>query len=140
MADFEFEGLAELMDDLAAIAEIPDDVAEEMLRAQAAVVIAAQKASASAHGLVDSGQLQNSIGIKGAMKKKGLNRYVDVSPKGKRKNGVRNAEVAFIHEYGAPKRKIPAKSWIRQANESSAEQTTDAAAAVYDQFLNSRNL
>ena len=140
MADFEFDGLAELMDDLEAVADLPDEVAEEMLRAQADVVINAEKASAAAHGLVDSGQLQASIGIQGTMKRKGLNRYIDVTPKGRRQNGVRNAEVAFIHEYGAPKRGIPAKAWIRQAVETSSKQTTAAAAEVYNQFLNSRNL
>ena len=48
MADVSTVGLDELFDDLAAIAELPDTVALEMLRAEAEVVAEAQAAEAAA--------------------------------------------------------------------------------------------
>ena len=51
-----------------------------------------------------------------------------------------SSEVGFIHEYGAPRRNIPAKRWMQNANEKSAAATTAAQAAVYNKFLESKNL
>lgn len=53
---------------------------------------------------------------------------------------VTQAEVAFIHEYGAPKRGIPAKAWMQQANEGCANAVVEAELTVYDRFLKSKNL
>lgn len=49
-----------------------------------------------------------------------------------------SSEVGFIHEYGAPRRNIPAKRWMQNANEKSAAATTAAQAAVYNKFLESK--
>ena len=51
---------------------------------------------------------------------------------------TRNAEIAFINEYG--KRGVPARNFIRKANEQSAAASTQAAAAVYDKYLQSKEL
>lgn len=40
----------------------------------------------------------------------------------------------------APRRNIPAKRWMQNANEKSAAATTAAQAAVYNKFLESKNL
>ena len=53
---------------------------------------------------------------------------------------VTQAEVAFIHEYGAPRRGIPAKAWMQQANEGCANKVVEAELKVYDEFLRSKNL
>lgn len=53
---------------------------------------------------------------------------------------ISSSEVGFIHEYGAPRRNIPAKRWMQNANEKSAAATTAAQAAVYNKFLESKNL
>lgn len=140
MAILTTKGLEELLNDLEAVAELPDSVASEMLNKQADVVVKAQKSRISSIGLVDSGQLLRSINKDGSVKKKGSGRSIEISPQGSRTNGVRNAEVGFIHEYGAPGKHIPAKNWMRQANEACADETTEAAREVYDKFLQSKNL
>lgn len=142
MADFSFHGLDELMLDLQQIAELPEDVQDEMLNAQADVVVAAQRAEAEAMGVhaPGSGLVIKSI-KKGKVKvRKGV-RAIYVTPTGTRKRGntrVRNAEIAFINEYGKKKQK--ARPFIRTANEKSAESATRAAAEVYDRYLKSKDL
>lgn len=140
MSQLTIEGLEELMDDLEAVAELPDSVASEMLNKQADVVVKAQKSRISSIGLVDTGKLMRSVRKSDSIKKTGSSRSIEVYPDGTRPNGVRNAEVGFIHEYGAAKKNIPAKKWMQQANEACAEKTTEAAREVYNKFLESKNL
>lgn len=139
MAQISIEGLEELMNDLEAVAELPDGVVYEMLNEQAEVVKRAQVDKINELNLVDSGQLRDSI-EKTAVRSSGATRYLEVYPQGIRKNGVRNAEVGYIHEYGAPGRHISAKNWMHSANEGCAEETTEAARKVYDNYLTSKNL
>ena len=142
MAEVSFSGLDELMLDMQAIAELPEDVQDEMLNAQADVVVKAQREQAEVMGVhaPNSGLTIRSI-KKGKVKlKKGV-RVIYVTPTGTRKRGkkrVRNAEIAFVNEYGKKRQK--ARPFIRTANEKSAEATTQAAMDVYDRFLKSKNL
>lgn len=140
MAYLKIEGIDEFLKDLQSAAEIPDSVVNEMLNKQADVVVKAQKSRISSIGLVDTGQLKRSIQKKSSIVKSAGGRSIEVYPQGTRGNGVRNAEVGFIYEYGASGKHIPAKNWMRQANESCAEQATEAAKEVYDKFLSSKNL
>ena len=114
MAVFNTVGLDTLAFTYRELAEIPPEVKLDMVNAAADVAIAAFKAAAP----VDTGQLKNSIGKKVY---KGPNPYADVYPLGKRSNGVRNAEVGFILEYGAPRRHLPARQWMSRANTENAE-------------------
>ena len=67
-----------------------------------------------------------------------------VTPTGTRLRGkenpkrVRNAEIAFVNEFGRKDQK--ARPFIRTANEASAEATTRAGLEVYDRWLKSKNL
>ena len=51
MAEFHADGLDELMLSLQEISEIPEDVQDEMLEAQGAVVARAQRESARRYGI-----------------------------------------------------------------------------------------
>lgn len=168
MAKFNAEGIDGLMLSFQEMQEIPDDVVEDMLEAAGDVVVDAQRQSIIAMGLVDSGRLLNSIKahakigrINGQRK-----RYVLVYPEGKHgtrnrkqvtkaykrsKHGrtytvggdtvdVTNNEVGFIHEFGAPKKGIPAQQWMRAANEACADAMVQAELAVYDRWLKSKDL
>lgn len=139
MARLSVEGLEELMQDLESVAEIPDGVAFEMLNNQADVVCLAHQKQIMADDMVDTGQLFASVG-RDAVKREGADRHIEVYPKGRRKNGVRNAEVGFILEYGTPGRDIPARNWMQRANDSCADRTTEAARQVYDEYLTTKNL
>ena len=48
-----------------------------------------------------------------------------------------NAEIAFINEFGAPSRNIPAKQWMRKANEKAAGRAAEAAANVLHKYQDS---
>lgn len=140
MAEIGFSGLDELMLSMEEIAQIPDEVQDAMLNAQADVVTAAQKAKARAYGVQDTGLVISSIKKGKPKRKKGV-RVIYITPSGTRRRGkqtVRNAEIAFINEYGD--RKQRARPFIRDANEASAEATTQAGFEVYDKWLKSKNL
>lgn len=140
MAEIGFSGLDELMLSMEEIAQIPDEVQDAMLNAQADVVTAAQKVRARAYGVQDTGLVISSIKKGKPKRKKGV-RVIYITPSGTRRRGkqtVRNAEIAFINEYGD--RRQRARPFIRDANEACAEATTQAGFEVYDKWLKSKNL
>ena len=144
MATFETDGLSDLILSLEEIAEMPDSVMEDMLMAGGEIIKQGQKESIQSLGLVDSGRLRDSIQAvpKFQSRKK---RHVLVYPQGTHhvsKNGLetRNAEVGFIHEFGAQGAGIEASQWMRAANEKHIDRAVDAEADVYDKFLKSKNL
>lgn len=162
MASLDFSGLDDLILSFEEIAELPDDVAAEMLEAEAKIIIPAQQAAAPK----DTGTLASSIKSTGMKKDKSGNRHIFVYPHGihgikvskkgsasstksrykmKSKDGiasreVRNAEVGYVHEFGAPGRNIPARQWVRTANEQSAGAAADAAEKVYSDWLDKKGL
>lgn len=168
MARFNAEGIDGLMLTLQQFEEIPDDVVEEMLIAGGAVVEAAQKAEIRSLGLVESGRLADSIqSVSKVGKRDGIRkRFVLVYPAGSHHKYTRrkktkaykrskhgrtytvggdvktatNAEVGFVHEFGAPRAGIPAKQWMAKANEKSADAMVAAEMAVYDKWLKSMDL
>lgn len=140
MADLNCSGLDDLMLSMQELAEIPDEVQDEMLNAQADVVVLAQKQQGAVYRVEDTGMTLRSI-KKGRIKLYKGQRVIYVTPSGTRKRGkkrIRNAEVAFINEYG--KRGQKARPFIREGNERSAAEATQAALQVYDRWLKSKNL
>jgi HK97 gp10 family phage protein len=137
MATFDCKGIDDLMLSMAEIAAVPEDIQDEMLNAQANIVERAQKSKGSAYGVHRTGVTLGSI--KRTRIKRGKDgRGLYVYPQGKNADGNRNAEVAFINEFG--KRGQSARPFINDANETSAAETTQAAFAVYDKWLKSKNL
>ena len=112
----------------------------KMLTAEAEVVAAAQQSEAQSMGVYATGKTAGSISYDKKLKVKGASRAIYVSPKGTRSDGNkrRNAEVAFVNEYG--KAGQPARPFINTANEKSADAAVEAAAGVYDKYLKSKNL
>ena len=140
MAEIGFVGLDDLILSMEEIAQIPDEVQDAMLNAQADVVTAAQKARARAYGVQDTGLVISSIKKGKPKRKKGV-RVIYITPSGTRRRGkqtVRKAEIAFLNEYGD--RRQRARPFIRDANEACAEATTQAGFEVYDKWLKSKNL
>ena len=54
------------------------------------------------------------------------------------KKGTRNAEIAFVNEYGA--RGIPARPFIKQGIETKEKEAFDKAEAVFDKWLGKENM
>lgn len=168
MAKFNAQGIEGLELSLQEFAQLPDEVVEEMLDAAAEVTVRSHKAKIRTLGLVDTGKLAGSVKAfkKAGGQKNGWKRFVLVYPAGKHgtrnrkkvtktyknsKSGrtysyggdtkdVTNSEVGFIHEFGAPKRGIPAKQWMRKANAECAAEVEAAEFAVYDRYLKSKGL
>ena len=137
MAGFSVDGLDNLMLSLAEVAEIPGDIQDNMLNAQADIVVRAQKSKGSAYGVHLTGVTLGAI-KKGKPKKSKDGRSVLVRLTGKNADGNANTEVAFLNEFG--KKNQRARPFIKDANESSAEETTAAGFRIYDEWLKSKNL
>lgn len=145
---YSFEGINELQLTMQEVAELPDATKDAMLSAGADVFIRACKNKITELGMVRTGQLLNSIKAIPKRKKDRDNElYYLVYPAGTRKKQGRsgkkatnNAEVGFIHEYGLPRKHIPAKQWMRSAVDESADAVVAAEAAVYSQYLKSKGL
>lgn len=140
MANLSTSGLEELLDDLEAIAEIPDETLLEMLTAEAEVIAEAQAAEAKTMGVFDTGKTAQSITYDKKLKVTSDGKAIYVYPKGTRSDGNRRSvsEVAFINEFG--KNGQAARPFIRTANERKGDAAVDAAAQVYDKYLKSKNL
>lgn len=143
MAEFGCTGLDGLMLSFQEIMEIPEEVQDEILNAQADVVVEAQRRKIKAYGIYDGSSpvhVANSV-KKGRVKLKKGARVLYVTPTGTRTRGkvkTRNAEIAFVNEFG--RRDQKARPAIGDANEESAEAATQAAFRVYDEWLKSKNL
>ena len=143
MAEFSCNGLDGLMLSMQKLAEIPEDVQDEMLQAGAEVVAKAQREKVRAYGIYDGSSPEHvADSIKpGKVKLKKGQRIIYVSPTGSRRRGktvTRNGEILFVNEYG--RRGQKARPAVRDANEASAEATTAAQAEVYDKYLRSKDL
>lgn len=140
MAEISTSGLEELFEDMAAIAEFPDEVILEMLTAEAEVIAEAQAAEARAMGVVDKGITARSITFDKKLKETKDGKAIYVYPQGSRSDGSRRrvAEVAFVNEFG--KEGQPARPFIGTANARKGDEAVQAAARVYDEFLKSKNL
>lgn len=141
MAEFKAVGLDELSLSLQEIAEIPEDIQDEMLRAQGNIVAQAQRESAQRYGIQRTGTLIRSIKPGKVKLDKHGSRVLYVTPVGSRVRGGKkttNAEIAFLNEYGT--RKQRARPFMRDANERSAEAATQAAADIYYRWQDSRGL
>lgn len=146
MAQFDSAGLDGLMMSLGELAALPDEVARDMLIAEGEILKDAHVRKLRELGLVESGQLAESVAVSKRLHKGKDGPYILVAPqgtrkpRGKQKTGVRNAEVGFIQEFGAPKRRIKPKQWMRVANEGAVSAAVDAAAQVYDKWLKRKGL
>ena len=141
MAEFKAVGLDELALSLQEIAEIPEDIQDEMLRTQGNIVAQAQRESAQRYGIQRTGILIRSIKPGKVKLDKHGSRVLYVTPVGSRVRGGKkttNAEIAFLNEYGT--RGQRARPFMRDANERSAEAATQAAADIYYRWQESRGL
>ena len=164
MARFDSYGLESLLVSIEELADIPGDVADEMLLAAGEVIQKYHKEEISSLGLVETGKLRDSVRV--FLKRSGFGRYVLVYPYGKHseynrrlkvkaykrsKHGrtytvggdvqeVTNNDVGFLMEFGAPGKNIDPKQWMRLANEKGIDEAIDAESAVYSRWLNSKGL
>lgn len=144
MVEFDITGIGELEMTLEEVADLPDDVLLAMLEAGGEVIRAGQEKALHeiAYGDDSTGQLKVSIDMTHQLKRgRSGTPGITVYPRGVRSDGkTRNAEVGFILEYGAPRRGIAPRPWIRKANEASAGKAAQAAQAVFEAWLERKGL
>ena len=75
---------------------------------------------------------------KGKIKRTGLDKSITVAPQGHNKRGTRNAEVAFVNEFG--KRGQPGRPALKTANERKEQEAVAAGEKVYHAYLDGKKL
>lgn len=143
MAELSYRGLDNLQLDLKTITSLPVEVQDQMLVSAATQTAEGQRRKAIAYRVKDTGRTIKNIKVGKVKTGKHGQRIVYVTVAGTRKRGktirkTRNAEIAFINEYGKKGQK--ARSFVRDGNAASAKSSTEAALEVYDRFLTSNNL
>ena len=138
MARLEFEGIDELCAAFGRIEDIPDEVTEEALTAMGNVAFSEIKRTGESMGVRDQ---ESDVHILDKMKltkptitKKGG--YADVTFSGSRTRGkkkTRNAEIAFVNEYG--KRGQEARPFIGTAMSKKEKAIVDAGAEVLGDWM-----
>lgn len=144
MARLEVNGLDALLADYAELLRLPSEVVDGILNAEADVIVPAQRAEIQRRWKGPYSEEISAQSIKKtAVKIKRDGHCIYVYPQGKRKRGrksVRNGEIAFINEYGAPGRGIVPRPAIAAANAKAEKQAVEAGEKVYHAYLDSKKL
>lgn len=136
MAKFKMEGLAEVEKLFGSLENIPDDVQEEMLRQGAAVLEEEQRKQARAFRVQDTGLLIRKIKTGKIKRLKDGSKAIYITPTGTRTRGktkTRNAEIAFIAEYGKKSQK--ARPFLATAMIRAEDAIIAAEDKVYGEYL-----
>lgn len=144
MAFLEVNGMDALMEDHAELLGFPYEVAEDILNAEADVIVQAQREEIRRQwsGPYSEGISAESV-KKTAVQIKKDGYCIYVYPQGERKRGrkkTRNGEIAFINEYGVPGRGIAARPAIAAANAKAEQTAAEAGERAFNAYLDSKNL
>lgn len=144
MALMSVDGADALLNDMAELARLPNDVIDNILNAEGDVIVPAQRAEIERQW---SGPYSEGISadcIKKTAVQLSLDGHsVSIYPQGTRKRGeqkIRNGEIAFINEYGALSRGIAARPAISTATAKKEREAVEAGEKVYHAYLDSKNL
>ena len=135
MARFDTSGLDDLISQMQKLGQDEGPVAEEMVNAAVDVIRGEWRKSAEAHGHRDTGALIASIGLGPGPIRAGNIIFRDVYPQGSDSKGTRNAEKAFILNYGC--KRFPGSHWVDDADFNSAEPVQAVCESIWDRFLKS---
>lgn len=130
MARLELDGYDDLIKAFGKLSDVPEDVQMKTLRAMEEVAADKIKASGEAYRVRDTGTVLDSIKMN-KPKKTDSGGYADVTFSGSRtRNGnqTRNAEIAFINEYG--KKNQQARPFVGEAMNKNADAIANAGAEV----------
>ena len=139
MASLELYGLDELNDAFRRISDIPASVTEEALDAMAEVAADKIRAKGDSMGIRDPESdvhILDKIKKASKAKKTDSGGYLNISFSGSRRRGkttTRNAEIAFVNEYG--KKGQPARPFIGTAMSRNEEAISDPAEKVIGDWI-----
>lgn len=132
MARFDTSGLDAVLEEMKQEEQLTGPAADAMLMAGAEEVKKAWKRSAEEHGHRATGAMIESIGYAREPKQADDVRSIDIYPRGKDKKGVRNAEKAFILNYGTSK--MHGSGWVDDADKYSEETAIPAMIQVWENY------
>lgn len=136
MAKFEVSGMAEVEKLFGSLENIPEEVQDEMLRQGAAVLEEEQRKQARAFRVQDTGLMIRKIKAGKVKRLKDGGKAIYVTPTGTRTRGktkTRNAEIAFIAEYGKKTQK--ARPFLATAMIRAEDAIIAAEDKVYGEYL-----
>ena len=133
MARLEIDGLDDLINEMQRMGQDSGKVAEVMVNAAAAEIRDAWKESAEEHGLIDTGAMIESIGSPEPAIHTGTGIYRDVYPQGKDRKGTRNAEKAFVLNYGTSR--IRPTHWVDEAEAAAEPKIQERLEEIWGEFL-----
>lgn len=133
MARFDTSGLDDMVREMQRLGQDIGPVAESMVDAAVEEIKNAWKDSAERHKHRDTGALIDSIGYPQPIYKIGDALARDVYPQGRDGHNVRNAEKAFILNYGTSR--IPASHWVDEADEVAGPLVEEKLLEIWDEYL-----
>lgn len=154
MAEFNTEGLEDIVAAFMRHETEVDKVVDDMLTANAEIYVNAQKQAAAGYGIKQTGGFIESINA-GAIESSDTERHIDIMPEGRadhgadygggysnkagkrkgkaQKGNVRYATIGYIFEYGTSS--IPAKPWLTQGNAAAESIAYEAAKEIWDNVV-----
>ncbi len=138
MARFSTSGIDNIIKDMKSIGELAGEAADEMLMAGAEEVKESWRFAAAAHGLKDTGDMIESIGFSHQPKTVAGIKQIDIYPQGKDRKGVRNAEKAFINNYGSAN--IDATHFVDDADEMAGPRVQRVMEEKFDGILEKKGM
>jgi hypothetical protein len=136
----------ELIQDMDRLGQTTGEFAERVLFAGAEEIKKAWRKAARLHGLIDTGEMFDSIGYANKPYRARDILSIDIYPQGysvsttnaagekvKRKIKVRNAEKAFVLHYGTSR--FPATHWVDTADDLSGPAVESTCRELLEQWL-----
>ena len=137
MARMELEGMDALVRQMQRMGQQCGPVAEEMVNAGVQVIQNEWKLSAATHGHIRTGAMINSTKPGPIQGLGGKAVFRDVYPHGKDGKGVRNAEKAFILQYGRSygRTNKPGDYWVEEAEKNAEPAVMETITEIWERFV-----
>lgn len=135
MSRFDTSGLDALIRDMTRLGQTSGEIAEAMCQAAAAEIRDCWKESAEKHGHRVTGDMIDSIGFKSKPQRIGDVVFQDIFPQGKDDRGIRNAEKAFVLNYG--RHNLPPSYWVDEADANAGPRIQSRLEGMWDAYLES---
>ncbi|MPM44832.1 hypothetical protein SDC9_91514 [bioreactor metagenome] len=138
MARFQSKGIDELIKLLDPNDIAGDEILDAMLVAGASVMKKYWIQGIRAAGHIDTGDMLNSVGFSAKPRKKDGVRSISIYPRGTDEKGVRNAQKAFVLNYGTSK--IAGSHFVDAAERAAQSEIEKAMNDVYEEKLREKGL
>lgn len=132
MAKLTIQGLDSVIADMKRLGELEGETADKMLTEGAKIVAEEWKNAIKQAGLVDTGDMLNSVRPSKPKTSKDV-RNIEVFPQGKDRKGVRNAEKAFVNHYGTSR--IKKTRFVDKANAKAEPRVIAAYERIWNEHM-----